>query len=110
MRPILSRVFILDRLDRSNLENDTLLQRMIHTKLLSGSLDPDLDLTPAQRKKALAGRIEEVAGASKTGKGEDKVRKAEHDRSSKHIRDGIRKKQAKVRAAKLEQVSSSCRL
>jgi len=93
----------LEKEERSNLENDTLLQRMIHTQLLSGSLDPELNLTPAQRKKALAGRIEEVTGSSKTGKGEDKVRKAEHDRSAKHIRDGIRKKKAKVLSAKLEE-------
>jgi hypothetical protein len=78
---------------------------MIHTKLLSGSLDPDLDLTNAKRQKALAGRVEEVAGSSKIGKGEDRVRKAEHNRASKHIRDGIQKKKAKLLAAKVEEVS-----
>jgi hypothetical protein len=79
---------------------------MIHTKLLSGSLDPELNLSSAQRQKALAGRIEEVAGSSKLGRGEDAIRKSEHNRSSKHIRDGIRLKKAKIHAAKLAEVFS----
>jgi len=87
--------------ERCNLENDAILQRMIHTELLSGSLKPELDLTSAQRQKALAGRIEEIAGSSMIGKGEDAIRKSERNRLSKHIRDGIRNKRAKVHAAKI---------
>jgi hypothetical protein len=77
---------------------------MIHTQLLEGSLDHDLNLTPAQRRKALAGRVEEVAGTSKVGKGEQKVRKLEHDRTSRKIRDGVKAKKNKIFAAKLEEV------
>jgi len=52
-------------------------------------LDPELDLTPAQRRKALAGRVMEAAGRAKLGRGEASVRSAEHRRAAKHIRDGI---------------------
>ncbi|CAL1702183.1 unnamed protein product [Somion occarium] len=56
--------------DLTNLQNDALLHRLVHTKILSGSLNNDLDLTPAQRRKALAGRVLEAAGKVKLGKGE----------------------------------------
>ena len=77
---------------------------MIHTQLLEGSLSSDLNMTPAQRRKALAGRIEEVAGSSKIGKGEQSIRKLEHNRSSKKIRDSIKARKDKIIAAKLAEV------
>ena len=76
----------------SNLKNDVLLQRMIHTQLLSGDPEFDSELSFSRKRNALAGRVEEVSGCSKIGKGEGFVRKLEHDRSSKHIRDGIKTK------------------
>jgi hypothetical protein len=77
----------------SNVQNDTLLHRLVHTKLLSGSLNPELDLTAAQRRKALAGRVLELAGDSKLGKGESNVRQEERKRASKGVRDGMVAKQ-----------------
>ncbi|EEB96907.1 hypothetical protein MPER_03870 [Moniliophthora perniciosa FA553] len=59
-----------DQNERSNLENDAILHRLIHTKLLSGSLDPELDLTHAQSQKALSRRVLELAGGAKLGLGE----------------------------------------
>ncbi|KAF8897455.1 hypothetical protein BD779DRAFT_1667433 [Infundibulicybe gibba] len=79
--------------ERSNAQNDALLHRLVHTKLLSGSLNPELDSTPAQRRKALAGRVLEAAGGAKLGKGEKSVREAERNKAAKHVRDGIMKKQ-----------------
>ena len=70
------------------MQNDAILHRLVHTKILSGSLDPELDLTPAQRRKALAGRVLEATGKVKLGKGENVVRSKEHNKAAKHIRDG----------------------
>ncbi|KAJ8523552.1 hypothetical protein ONZ45_g66 [Pleurotus djamor] len=87
----------------NNIQNDALLHRLVHTKLLSGSLNPELELTPAQRRKALAGRVLELAGEKKLGKGEASVRMAERHRASKHVRDGLVRKQHAREAAQLEE-------
>ncbi|THH33727.1 hypothetical protein EUX98_g432 [Antrodiella citrinella] len=79
--------------DISNLQNDALLHHLVHTQLLSGSLNPDLDIKPAKRRKALAGRVLEVAGHVKLGKGEKSVRVAERNHASKRVRDGMLAKQ-----------------
>ena len=73
----------------SNTRNDTLLHRLVHTQLLSGSLNPELNMTAARRRKALAGRVLELAGDSKLGKGESEVREDEKTRASKRVRDGM---------------------
>ena len=77
----------------SNTRNDTLLHRLVHTQLLSGSLNPELTMTAAQRRKAHAGRVLELAGDSKLGKGERNVRQDERNKASKRVRDGIMAKQ-----------------
>ncbi|KAI9466832.1 hypothetical protein BJY52DRAFT_1111475 [Lactarius psammicola] len=86
----------------TNKQNDALLHRLVHTQLLSGSLNPELNLTSAQRKKALEGRILEVAGSSKLGQGEKTVRAKERDKASKRVRGGMLEKQ-KQRREKLVQ-------
>lgn len=91
-------------LTRNNVQNDALLRKLVHTQLLSGVANPDLNLTPAQRKKALAGRIQELSGHAKLGKGEKSVRAKERNRASKHIRDGMAEKQAERRAKQLSEV------
>jgi len=83
----------------NTMQNDALLHRLVHTKLLSGSLNTELDLTPAQKRKALAGRVKEVAGQAKLGKGETIVRSAERNKAAKKVRDGLVAKQ-KVRGQK----------
>ncbi|KAF8639442.1 hypothetical protein AX16_010297 [Volvariella volvacea WC 439] len=93
-------------IERTNAENDGLLHRLIHTKLLSGSLNPELDLTPAQRKKALAGRVLELAGAARLGKGEKIVRTTERKRAAKRVRDGLLAKQKHVEEQKLEEAKN----
>src|SRR5882762_7039230 len=82
---------------RSNAQNDALLHRLVHTKLLSGSLNPDVNVTPAQRKKALAGRVLELAGQAKLGQGEKAVRSKERNHAAKRVREGIANKQAEMR-------------
>ncbi|CDO74077.1 hypothetical protein BN946_scf185043.g127 [Trametes cinnabarina] len=89
--------------DLTNAQNDALLHRLVHTQLLSGSLNPDLDMKPAQRKKALEGRILEAAGKAKLGKGEALVRHAERNRAAKKVRDGLLEKQQERHAKKLEE-------
>jgi len=83
----------------SDLRNDAELHRLIHTQLLSSSLDPMMDLRPSQKRKAMAGRVLEAAGKVKLGVGENDVRKDEHNKAAKRIREGILKKQ-KERAEK----------
>lgn len=78
----------------------------MHTNILPGSLNPGLDLTPAQRRKALAGRVLEAAGQAKLGKGESAVRAKEHNKAAKHVRDGLLAKQMERREKELEEVSS----
>lgn len=78
---------------------------MIHTKLLSGSLNPELNLTSAQRKKALAGRVLEVSGTAKLGKGESAVRTTERNQAAKRVRDGLLAKKKEREAKELEEVN-----
>lgn len=77
----------------------------MHTKILSGSLNPDLDLDSAQRKKALEGRVLEVAGKAKLGKGEKTVRTAERNKAARFVREGMVKKQKERNQKELEEVS-----
>ena len=86
------------------MQNDALLHKLIHTKLLSGSLNKDLDLSPAQKRKALAGRILELSGDAKIGKGERLVREAERNKAAKRIREGIAQKQQYRQKQELEEV------
>lgn len=88
-------------------QNDKTLYKLIHTKLLSGSLDPSLDLSGAQRKKALAGRVLETAQYSKLGQGEKAVRTAEHNKASKNIRFGIMDKAKERNFKELEEVNAT---
>ncbi|KAF8138572.1 hypothetical protein EV363DRAFT_1153780 [Boletus edulis] len=79
--------------ERTNAQNDALLHRLVHTRLLSGSLNPDLDLNHAQRGRALAGRVLELAGAAKLGKGEGVFRQQQRNKAAKHVRDGLSRKE-----------------
>jgi hypothetical protein len=85
-------------------QNDKLLHKLIHTKLLSGSLNPSLELSSAQRKKALAGRVLETAQYSKLGQGEKVVRTAEHNKAPKNVRFGMMDKAKERRLKELEEV------
>ena len=96
---------LLIKTGRTNAQNDALLHKLVHTKLLSGSLDPNLDLTPAQRRKALAGRVLELTGSVKLGKGEKQVRDAEKRKASKQVREGLSAKQKERDVQQLEEVS-----
>lgn len=59
------------------------------------------------RKKALAGRVLELTGEAKLGKGEKLVRNAEKNKAAKRVREGLSHKQ-KVRGKKeLEEVSAT---
>lgn len=85
-----------------------LLHKLIHTQLLSGVANPDeLNLTGSQRRKALEGRVLELAEKTKIGKGESLVRKAERSKAAKRVRLGIEAKQRARVKQKLEEVRRS---
>ncbi|CAK5275564.1 unnamed protein product [Mycena citricolor] len=95
-----------DEEEKSNIQNDALLHRLVHTKLLSGSLNPELNLTSAERKKALSGRVLELSGQAKLGKGEKSVRQGERNKASKRVREGLLSKQKERQAQKLEEAKN----
>ncbi|KAF9469118.1 hypothetical protein BDZ94DRAFT_1232069 [Collybia nuda] len=92
--------------ERSNAQNDALLHRLVHTKILSGSLSADLDLTPAHRQKALAGRVLELSGKAKLGRGENYVREKERNKAAKRVREGILEKQRERSKHQLEEAKN----
>jgi len=96
-------------LTSTNAQNDALLHRLVHTQLLSGSLNPELGLTSAQRKKAMEGRVLELAGNSKLGQGEKMVRAQERDKASKRVREGLLEKQKQRREKLIQEVSAPTR-
>jgi hypothetical protein len=67
-------------------------------------LNPELDLTPAQRKKALAGRVLEVSAGVKIGKGEQVVREVERNKAAKRVREGLHVKKQEREKNELEEV------
>ncbi|KAF8192509.1 hypothetical protein BJ912DRAFT_962209 [Pholiota molesta] len=83
--------------DKTNAQNDAILHKLVHTKLLSGSMTTELDLTPAQRRKALAGRL---------GKGERLVRDAEKRKAAKRVREGLASKQKERNMQELEEAKN----
>ncbi|KAI0035668.1 component of IIS longevity pathway SMK-1-domain-containing protein [Vararia minispora EC-137] len=89
--------------DRTSAQNDAELRRLVHTQLLSASLNPELNLSSAHRKKALAGRVLELAGGAKLGSGEKMVRSKERDKAAKRVREGIEEKQTERRVKQLEE-------
>ncbi|KAJ3514075.1 hypothetical protein NLJ89_g2584 [Agrocybe chaxingu] len=93
--------------EKTNVQNDALLHKLVHTKLLSGSMDTKLNLNPAQRRKALAGRVLELSGEAKLGKGEKAVRAIERTKAAKRVREGLNNKQQERRKQELEEVSLS---
>lgn len=95
-----------DHEDISNAQNDALLHRLVHTKLLSGSLNPALNLTHAQRDKALSGRVLELAGKTKLGKGETAIRAAERNKASKRVREGLLRKKDEREKQQLEEAKN----
>ncbi|KAG2135917.1 uncharacterized protein EDB93DRAFT_797105 [Suillus bovinus] len=92
--------------DISNAQNDALLHRLVHTKLLSGSLNPALNLTHAERDKALSGRVLELAGKAKLGKGEVSIRAAERNKASKRVREGLLRKKGEREKQQLEEAKN----
>jgi len=103
-------MYYIHLLSRSNAQNDALLHKLIHTKLLSGSLNQDLRLPPGQKLKALEGRILELTADAKLGKGERQVRDAERNKAAKRVREGIARKQKERKRQELEEVTPSFQL
>jgi len=71
--------------------------------LLSG-FHPELDPSAPQRRKALAGRILELSGDAKLGKGQKSVTEMERNKASKRVRHGLIEKQKARVEQKLEEV------
>lgn len=88
-------------------QNDKTLFKLIHTKLLSASLDEHSNMSGAKRKKSIEGRVLELATAAKLGKGETTVRKQEHNKAPRHIREGIVDKRRERNQAKLEEAKDA---
>lgn len=76
----------------------------MHTKLLSGSLNPELELDHAQKGRALAGRVLELAGEAKLGKGESMFRREQRNKAAKRVRDGLLRKKSEKEQKTLEEV------
>lgn len=95
-------LFLLE--SRTNAENDALLHKLVHTQLLSGPAGPNLDITPGHRRKALAGRVRELAGEARLGKGEKIGRHAERNKAGKRVREGLSLKQKEKEKQELEGV------
>ncbi|CAG8692630.1 10372_t:CDS:2, partial [Acaulospora colombiana] len=94
-----------------SMQNDRSLYKLIHTKLLSASLDGPSEGDGAKRKKSLEGRVLELSKNAKLGKGETDVRRAEHNKAPRHIREGIVAKQKEKREKQLQEVryaSNTC--
>lgn len=91
-------------LNRKNAKNDKLLHNLVHTQLLPSSLNPEMNSSSAQRRKFMEGRIVELAGGAKLGKGEKLLRKEEQNKHAKHVRDGLVEKHRKKQKQKLEDV------
>ncbi|KDQ07477.1 hypothetical protein BOTBODRAFT_38780 [Botryobasidium botryosum FD-172 SS1] len=91
---------------RSNFKNDAELHKLLHTKLLSGSLNPDLGLTSAQRRKALEGRVLELASGTRLGRGESVVRQSEKNKASKRVRDGLNAKKVEREKKELDEAKN----
>lgn len=82
-----------------------MLRRLIHAQLLSGVANPEeLKLTGTQRRKALEGRVLELAEKTKLGKGESLVRKTERNKAARRVRLGIEAKQRTRMKRKLGEV------
>ncbi|KAG9317554.1 hypothetical protein JVU11DRAFT_1760 [Chiua virens] len=92
--------------ERTNAQNDAILHRLVHTKLLSGSLNPELDLDHAQRGRALTGRVLELAGEAKLGKGENASRQEERNKAAKRVREGLARKQKEQEKKTLEEAKN----
>jgi hypothetical protein len=67
-------------------------------------METELELTPAQKRKAMEGRVLELAGKAKLGKGENYVREKERNRASKRVRDGLHDKVEERRKQELARV------
>ncbi|EIN10700.1 hypothetical protein PUNSTDRAFT_125426 [Punctularia strigosozonata HHB-11173 SS5] len=92
--------------EKTNQQNDAALYRLVHTQLLTGSLNTELDLTPAQRRKALQGRVMELAGYTSLGKGEKSIRREEMGKAAKRVREGLAFKQKEREQKRLEEAKN----
>ncbi|KAG8858585.1 hypothetical protein FRB91_009646 [Serendipita sp. 411] len=92
-----------------SMENDRTLYKLIHSKLLTTSLDDPLalDVRSSKKKKSLEGRVLEVANAAKIGKGEVNVRRKEHAKAPRRIREGIEKKKKEINHMKLQEAKDA---
>ena len=90
---------------RSNAKNDALLHRLVHTRLLSGSLNEELDLSRGKRQRALQGRLLELSSGAKLGKGDTIVTREERSKANKRVRLGLERKTRERQAKALDEVS-----
>lgn len=99
----------LTGLHRLNTRNDVLLHQLVQTRILE-PLDHTDHTKPAHKRKAVEGRVMELTGAVKVGKGEAQLRKCEQNSASKRVREGLAAKEAQVIAKQREEVrgTSSC--
>lgn len=80
------------------------MHRLIHTELFSGSLKNETTTSTAQQRKALTGRVLELRGDVRLGKGEALIRKEERNHANKFVREGLLSKENKRRERALAEV------
>ncbi|KAI6119421.1 hypothetical protein EDD16DRAFT_1692711 [Pisolithus croceorrhizus] len=90
------------------LPNDALLYRLLHTKLLSGSLNEELGLSHAQKEKALSGEFWSFQANVNWGRDESIVREEEHNKASKRERSQKQAKNLGNYHPILKQMYASC--
>jgi hypothetical protein len=61
-------------------------------------------MSPAERRKALSGRVRELAAQSSLGKGERAVKDAERNQASRQVREGLKNKEKEREKKQLEEV------
>ena len=61
-------------------------------------------MKPAQQRKALSGRVIELAEGAKLGKGEKVIRDSERNKAGKRVREGLVRKQQERQKQKLDEV------
>ncbi|KAG8990238.1 hypothetical protein FRB93_003283 [Tulasnella sp. JGI-2019a] len=76
--------------------NDKALHRLLHTQLLAGSMSTELDLSPAERRRALQGRVLELSGNAKLGDGVKVLRHDYKVHQPKGQRDLLTAKEKKI--------------
>ncbi|KAG8882774.1 hypothetical protein FRB98_003488 [Tulasnella sp. 332] len=82
--------------EKSLEHNDKALHRLLHTQLLAGFMSTELEMTPAERRRALQGRVLELSGSARLGDGLKVLRHDYKAHQPKGQRDLLSAKEKKI--------------